>query len=96
MNEISSTVRAAANPQKFGVDKIREASGMAGPETQKLSAERQAAKEKMDTAMAKAAEARQAKEAAAQQVADAPASKAKPKPKAKPKAAAKSKPKGDA
>jgi len=96
VNEISSTVRAAANPQKFGVDKIREASGMAGPETQKLSAERQAAKEKMDTAMAKAAEARQAKEAAAQQVADAPASKAKPKPKAKPKAAAKSKPKGDA
>jgi len=91
VNEISSTVRAAANPQKFGVDKIREATGM-GAETQKLSAERQASKEKMDTAMAKAASDRKVRETAAATVADAP----KPAAKSKAKPAAKPKPKGDA
>lgn len=29
VNEINKTIKAAANPQKFGVDKIREATGMA-------------------------------------------------------------------
>jgi len=91
VNEISSTVRAAANPQKFGVDKIREATGM-GTETQKLSSERQASKEKMDTAMAKAASDRKARETEAATVADAP----KPVAKSKAKPAAKPKPKGDA
>jgi len=47
VNEISSTLRAATNPTKFGVDKIREATGM-GPETQKLSAEKAKPKPKGD------------------------------------------------
>ncbi|WP_394177944.1 Sec-independent protein translocase protein TatB [Yoonia maritima] len=65
MNDISKTVRAAANPQKFGVDKIKEATGMTeAPEKTALSPERQAAKEKMSDAMAKAATERQAREAA--------------------------------
>ncbi|PRY78946.1 sec-independent protein translocase protein TatB [Yoonia maritima] len=64
MNDISKTVRAAANPQKFGVDKIKEATGMTqAPEKPILSPERQAAKEKMSDAMAKAATDRKAREA---------------------------------
>ncbi|MDG1407328.1 MAG: Sec-independent protein translocase protein TatB [Octadecabacter sp.] len=66
VSEINKTLKAAANPQKFGVDKIRQASGMAtakkGGETEALkstlSAERAANKEKIDKAMAKAAETR--------------------------------------
>ena len=72
VNEINKTIKAAANPQKFGVDKIREASGLAAPkngsETEKLktqlSEERAANKAKIDAAMAKAAEDRKEKEAA--------------------------------
>lgn len=64
IKDINNTLKAATNPQKFGVDKLKEATGMTkGPETQALSAERQAAKEKMSDAMAKAATERQAREA---------------------------------
>lgn len=64
MNEVSKTLKAAANPTKFGTDKIKEATGMTkGPATAELSAERQAAKEKMSKAMGDAALARQAREA---------------------------------
>jgi sec-independent protein translocase protein TatB len=70
IGEIQKTVRAAANPQKFGVDKIKEATGMTqAPEKPALSPERQAMKEKMSDAMGKAATDRQAREAEA--VADA-------------------------
>ncbi|MEY1555220.1 Sec-independent protein translocase protein TatB [Yoonia sp. R2331] len=68
VKDISKTVQAAANPQKFGLDKVREATGSAfkpGSETAKLSEERQAAKDRMLDASAKAVEARKAKEAAA-------------------------------
>ncbi len=76
MSEINKTIKAAANPQKFGVDKIREASQGAmkssvksGGETEALkstlSAERAANAEKMNKAMAAAAEKRLAAEAAA-------------------------------
>lgn len=68
LNDAAKTLRAASNPKKFGVDKIKEASGMTserGPETAKLSEERQAAKEKLGDAMAKAATDRKAREAAA-------------------------------
>lgn len=68
MNEINKTIKAAANPQKFGVDKIREASQgvksslKPGGETEALkstlTAERAANKAKIDEAMAKAAETR--------------------------------------
>jgi len=71
MKEIQSSLKAASNPTKFGTDKIKEATGMTkGPATQALSEERQAMKEKMSDAMAKAATDRQAAEKAA---ADAPA-----------------------
>ncbi|MFQ1701324.1 Sec-independent protein translocase protein TatB [Loktanella agnita] len=65
VKDISNTIKTAANPKQFGVDKIKDATGMAkGPETQTLSEERQAAKEKMSAAMGKAAEERHAREAA--------------------------------
>jgi sec-independent protein translocase protein TatB len=95
INEINKTIKAAANPKKLGVDKIREASQgavkstlKAGGETEalktKLSAERTATAEKLNKAMAKAAEDRIAAEKA-----DATA-KAVPEtaPKAAPKKAA--------
>lgn len=64
VKDVSNTLKAAANPQKFGTDKLKEATGMTkGPATQALSAERQAAKEKMSDAMGKAALERQAREA---------------------------------
>jgi sec-independent protein translocase protein TatB len=64
VKDISKTLKAAANPQKFGSDKLKEATGMTkGPATQELSEERQAAKEKMSDAMANAAIKRKAREA---------------------------------
>jgi len=58
INDVSKTIKAASNPSSFGVDKVKEATGMSykpGSETAKLSAERQAAKEKLTDAMGKAA-----------------------------------------
>lgn len=66
VKDISKSLKAAANPQKFGVDKIREATGMtAGPATRELTEERVKAKAKVSEAMAKAATDRKAREAAA-------------------------------
>ena len=74
LNDVSKTLNAAANPRKYGVDKIKEATGMTpkpeeapekGPETAKLSEERQAAKDKIGESMAKMANERKAREAAA-------------------------------
>jgi len=65
VNDITKTMQAAANPQKFGLDKVREAPNFeAGSETAKLSEERQAAKDKMLAASAKKVEERRAREAA--------------------------------
>jgi sec-independent protein translocase protein TatB len=99
INEINKTIKAAANPKKFGIDKIREASQgavkstlKAGGETEalktKLSAERTATAEKLNKAMAKAAEDRIAAEKADATAEAAPetAPKATPK-KADPKTA---------
>lgn len=84
VKDISKTLNAAANPKKFGVDKIKEATGVT--ETP-LSPERQAAKEKMSKAMGDAAlarKAREAKEAAAKAKAAAEPSKPEtPAPEAK-------------
>ncbi|MEJ8560264.1 Sec-independent protein translocase protein TatB [Yoonia sp. GPGPB17] len=83
VKEVSKTLNAAANPTKFGADKLKEATGMTkGPATAELSAERQAAKEKMSKAMGDAAIARKAKEAeeAAAAAVEAPES---PAPEAK-------------
>ncbi len=57
VNDISKGIKAAANPKAFGVDKIKEATGVTAAAAA-LSPERQAAKEKMTADMAKAAEAR--------------------------------------
>ena len=107
MKDISSSLKAAANPQKFGVDKIREATGIApGPATRELTEQRAAKKAQMSNAMAKAATDRKTREAAAEAIAPvtekAPAAGKKTavkkpaakKPTAKKKPAAK--PKGDA
>lgn len=108
VKDISSSLNAAANPQKFGVDKIKEATGLqVGPATRELTEERAAKKKQMDEAMAKAATERKAREAAA--AADpTPAKPATPKAAPKKSAAKKtaskktvtkkttSKPKGDA
>jgi len=84
MKDVSKTLNAAANPRKFGADKIKEAAGMTkGPATSALSEERQAAKEKMSKAMGDAAIERKAREAeeaakpAETPVAENPAPKAK-------------------
>ncbi len=83
VKDVSNTLRAATNPTKFGTDKIKEATGMTkGPETQALSAERQAAKDKIEKAMADAALERQAREAEDAAYEAAQAAKA-PKPEAK-------------
>ena len=74
VNDISKSLNAAANPTKFGTDKLKEATGITkGPATQALSEERQAAKEKMSKAMADAALKRQAKEAEEASAAEAAA-----------------------
>jgi sec-independent protein translocase protein TatB len=100
INEINKTIKAAANPKKFGVDKIREASQgavkstlKAGGETEalktKLSAERTATAEKLNKAMAKAAEDRIAAEKADATAEAAPETAPKDAPKkATPKKAA--------
>ncbi len=99
VKDISKTMQAAANPQKFGLDKVREATGSAlkpGSETAKLSAERQAAKDRMLEASTKAVETRKAAEAAkaeATPVAAVKATPPKPKAAATPKAKAAAKPK---
>jgi sec-independent protein translocase protein TatB len=88
MNDISKTLKAAANPKKFGADKLKEATGMTkGPATTELSEERQAAKEKMSKAMGDAAVARKAREAeeAAQAAAEPKAAPKPPKPPKTPK-----------
>lgn len=83
MKEVSSTLRAAANPKKFGTDKLKEATGMTkGPETAALSEERQAAKDKMSKAMGDAALARQAREAEEAAAAATAPKEEPPKPKA--------------
>ncbi len=100
VKDINKTLRAATNPTKFGTDAIRESVSSATSTDvpkQTLSPERQAQKDKMDAAMAKAATTRKAKEQAAAEatkVAKAPAAKkpATKKPAAKKPAAAKAEP----
>jgi len=87
VKEMSSSLRAATNPTKFGTDKIKEAAGMTkAPETSDLSPERQAAKEKMSKAMGDAAVKRKAREAEEAAAAAAPEPAAPETPSPKPKA----------
>jgi sec-independent protein translocase protein TatB len=66
IGDISKSIRSAANPQKFGLEKAREAAGLSKPkiESDALSPDRQAAKDKINASTAKAAEDRKAREAA--------------------------------
>ncbi|WP_194095939.1 Sec-independent protein translocase protein TatB [Marivivens aquimaris] len=61
LKSTNQTLKAATNPGKFGFDQAKKT--FTAPEP--LSPERQETKEKMNAAMAKAAEDRQAREAAA-------------------------------
>ncbi|SEM50221.1 sec-independent protein translocase protein TatB [Loktanella fryxellensis] len=73
VRDISKSIQAAANPAKFGVDKLRESAEMTykpGTETAKLSAERQASKDALGAATAHAAEERRAREIAAADAAE--------------------------
>ena len=82
MKDVQKTLNAAANPKEFGADKLKEATGMTkGPATAELSAERQAAKERMSKAMGDAAIARKAREA--EEAAAEAAAKESPAPEAK-------------
>lgn len=80
VNEINKTIKAATNPQKFGVDKLREATKIDTPKTgattspaetetnplrAEMTDERKATAKKMSDAMAKAADERIAGEKAA-------------------------------
>ncbi len=96
VRDISKTIKAAANPQKFGLDKLRDATGMSafkpGGATEALSKERADAKAKISDATAAAATARLKREAAAataaEMAADADIEPATSKPAAKPRAKA--------
>ncbi len=102
VKDISNTIQSATNPQKFGVDKIKEATGLqVGPASRELTEERAAKKKQMNEAMAKAATERKAREAAAETAkpkAETAKKTAAKKPAAKKPAAKKApaKPKGDA
>lgn len=90
VKDISKTLNTAVNPQKFGVDKIREATGLqAGPASRELTEERAAKKKQMNEAMAKAATDRKAREAATEVAPKPAAKKAEPKKAAAKKAPAK-------
>ena len=64
MKDINKTLKAASNPTQFGKDAIKSTL-----DTSSLTPERAETKEKMDAAMAKAAEERKAREAAAAEAA---------------------------
>ena len=83
VNEISKGLKAAANPASFGVDKIKEATGVTAAAAA-LSPERAEAKKKMDEGMRQAAEARKAREDARAAEAQAKADTAPEPPKPTP------------
>lgn len=88
VKDISTSLKAAANPKQFGLDKVKEATDSfknwePGKETG-LDEDRAAMAKKIHDASAKAASDRQAAEAAA---ADSPQPDAKPAKKAAPKEA---------
>ena len=64
VKEVEKTLRAAANPKSFGMDKLKEATSF-GPETRKLSEEREASKKAYGETSARLAKERQAREQAA-------------------------------
>lgn len=90
VGEVQKTIQAAANPKKMGLDAVKKATDLnlkPGSETAKLSAERQAAKEKIEAKTRQVVQDRMEKEAAAEAAkkaaADVPAKPAAKKPAAK-------------
>ncbi|PIE11232.1 MAG: twin-arginine translocase subunit TatB [Rhodobacterales bacterium] len=75
VQDITKTMRAAANPKAFGADAIKDAVDWKnGPESDSLASDRAEAKDKIADATARAAEERKAREAArAQELADSAA-----------------------
>jgi len=101
VRDISKTISAAANPQKFGLDKLKDAADLSGRmkpggETEKLSKEREDIRKKVEEATAKAATARIAREqkaAAEKEAAVAAAATSEPaKPATKPATKPRAKP----
>jgi sec-independent protein translocase protein TatB len=98
VGDVKNTLNAAANPSKFGVDKLREASSSVtaatvGPATAALSEERAAEKAKFEKVAADLAKQRTvAAKRAAEATEAKPKAEAAPKSKPKAKAAAKEKP----
>ncbi|MCA0921024.1 Sec-independent protein translocase protein TatB [Pseudooceanicola nanhaiensis] len=91
VDDVTKTLRDAANPKQFGLDKLRDAADLtpksakkpAGSNTEKLSKERAEAAEKIRNAAAERATQRKAEEAAAAatpQPDPAPAADTGPKP----------------
>lgn len=96
ISDVEKTIRAAANPAKFGTDALRNSALSAikpGGETEKLSKEREEMRARIEEATAKAATGRLAREAAAAaRKADAAEAKSPdpaPKPAPKKRASAK-------
>ncbi|ROT96117.1 Sec-independent protein translocase protein TatB [Histidinibacterium lentulum] len=69
VRDINKTIRAAANPGKFGTDSLKHAAGL-GPETERLSQERLEAKRKIEKRAAEMAEERMAREAREREAAE--------------------------
>jgi sec-independent protein translocase protein TatB len=84
IKDVEKTIRAAANPAKFGTDALRNSAMSAikpGGETEKLSKERDEMRARIEEATAKAATDRKAREAAAAAKKEAAAT---PEPEARP------------
>ena len=94
VNDISKSIKAAANPTSFGMDKIKEATGITAAAAA-LSPERAAAKEKMDAGMIKADAARKDVDAKAAEVSETKAPVIDP-PVVEPTPETPTKPAGDA
>lgn len=95
VRDISKSIQAAANPAKFGLDKLKEqalAPMKPGGETEKLAAEQAANKAKIDGMLAQKADEAAAKRASAETAPSKTAAKTPAKAPAKPAAKAGSKP----
>ncbi len=85
VKDITKTINAAANPKSFGVDKLKEATGIkdavtSGGVTEQLAEARAASKAKFMQASADVAAKRQAADTVAETPAATPKPTAKPEP----------------
>lgn len=97
VRDIDRTIRAAANPKQFGLDKLKDSVDLSdkikpGGETEKLSQEREDVRKRIEEATAKAATARKEREAKKAAEKEAPSAEAAVVDAAAPKPTAKKKP----